>query len=127
MAPVPAVRLGILARPPARTLRYGVPPTLPLRTPRLVILLCACLLLVVARPARADTYFVTVAGLGGEPDYEQRFTELATDLDRIFKAAGASSHVFTLSGRDATRSNLAAVLRTIADQAKPEQRSVSIY
>ena len=73
--------------------------------------LWASLLLIAAGPARADTYFVTVAGLGGEPDYEQRFTELATDLDRIFKAAGASSHVFTLSGRDATRSNLAEIGR----------------
>ena len=90
---------------------------------RLGILLWASLLMIAARPARADTYFVTVAGLGGEPDYEQRFTELASDLDRIFKAAGASSHVFTLSGKEATRSNLAAVLRAIADQAKPKTTS----
>ena len=33
--------------------------------------------------AQADSYFVNVAGLGGEPDYEQRFGALAADLDRI--------------------------------------------
>jgi hypothetical protein len=107
MSSAPTVRLGILALLPALTLRFG-------------ILVCASLLLIAAGPARADTYFLTVAGLGGEPDYEQRFTELATDLDHIFKAAGPSSHVFTLSGKDATRSNLAAVMGTIAGQAKPE-------
>ncbi len=37
--------------------------------------------------ARAATYYVTVAGLGGEPDYEQRFTANAMDLDKLFKGA----------------------------------------
>ena len=49
-------------------------------------MLCCGLLLTAAAVARADTYFVTVAGLGGEPDYEQRFAKLAADLDRVFKA-----------------------------------------
>jgi hypothetical protein len=73
-----------------------------------------------ARLAHADTYFVTVAGLGGEPDYEQRFTKLATDLDRLFKTSGATAHVFTLHGREATRSHLLATLTTVAQQARPE-------
>jgi hypothetical protein len=33
--------------------------------------------------ARAESYFVTVAGLGGEPDLDQRFTEWAKSLDQI--------------------------------------------
>lgn len=77
-------------------------------------------LLAVPRTARADTYFLTVAGLGGEPDYEERFTQLANDLDRIFKGAGPSAHVFTLSGKEATRSRLTSTLEAIATQAKPE-------
>jgi hypothetical protein len=77
-------------------------------------------LLVAPRMAHADAYFVTVAGLGGEPDYEERFTQQASDLDRIFKSAGATAHVFTLSGKDATRAHLTATLQTIAGQAKPE-------
>jgi hypothetical protein len=67
-----------------------------------------------------------VAGLGGEPDYEQRFTQLATDLDRIFKGGGAGAHVFTLSGREATRPHLIATLRTVASQAKPEDDFVLV-
>src|SRR3984885_10963350 len=46
------------------------------------------LVLFSALPARAGTYFVTVAGLGGEPDYEQRFAAAATDLDRVLKSSG---------------------------------------
>ena len=35
--------------------------------------------------ARAATYYITVAGLGGEADYEQRFEGLANDLDKLLK------------------------------------------
>ncbi len=76
--------------------------------------------------ARADAYFLTVAGLGGEPDYEQRFKELAADLDRVFKGGGATNHVFTMSGKDATRANFGAVMQVIAGQAKPEDDFVLI-
>ena len=82
-------------------------------------LLLGCLL-VPARPARADSYYVTVAGLGGEPDYEQRFTELAHDLDTLFKASGTSAHVYTLTGADATRARLSDTLGQIAHSAKPD-------
>ncbi|HEY0339522.1 MAG TPA: hypothetical protein VGC34_01840, partial [Steroidobacteraceae bacterium] len=76
--------------------------------------------------ARADSYFLTVAGLGGEPDYEQRFQQLADDLDRVFKGGGATNHVFTMSGKDATRANFGAVMRVIAGQAQPEDDFVLI-
>lgn len=83
-------------------------------------LLFASLLLASATSARADSYFVTIAGLGGEPDYEQRFTKLAADLDRVFKSGGGTSHVFTLSGKEATRAHLLATLNTVAREARPE-------
>jgi hypothetical protein len=92
----------------------------------LLTVLCGSLLLIATRPARADTYFLIVSGLGGEPDYEQRFTELATDLDRIFKGAGASAHVFTLSGKQATRSYLQSAFKAIGAQAKPDDDFVLI-
>ena len=44
--------------------------------------------------ARAAMYYVTVAGLGGEPDYEQRFTANAKDLDKIFKASAGRACVY---------------------------------
>ena len=83
-------------------------------------LLFVVILLLAARiHARADTYFVTVAGLGGEADYQTRFNAEATDLDKIFKASGAGVHVFTLSGADATRAKLLAALQQVASAAKP--------
>ena len=77
-------------------------------------------LLALARPALAATYFVIVAGLGGEPDYEQRFTSAANDLDRIFKAAGPSAHVATLTGAQATAALLRQALEAAARDAKPD-------
>ena len=63
--------------------------------PALLVLGCVG---AVARPAHANTYFVTVAGLGGEPDYEQRFAAMANDLDKLLKASGGAPHVYTLTG-----------------------------
>jgi hypothetical protein len=73
-----------------------------------------------ALPARASVYAVTVAGLVGEPDYEQRFTSSATDLDKVLKGAGADVRVFTLTGAAATRARLTQVLGQVAKDAKPE-------
>jgi hypothetical protein len=71
-----------------------------------------------AGQARATTYYVIVAGLGGEPDYEQRFTSAAKDLDRVFKVAGPGSHVYTLTGAQATAARLKESLGEVADEAK---------
>lgn len=79
-----------------------------------------------ALPARANIYYVTVAGLGGEPDYEQEFTQLASDLDTLLKASGPNAHVFTLSGGDATREHVTQTLTTVASQAKPDDDFVLI-
>jgi hypothetical protein len=76
------------------------------------------LLLFTALPTRAGTYFVTVAGLGGEPDYEQRFTATATDLDHILKSSGGEAHVYTLTGADSTRQHIEDTLGVIAREAK---------
>lgn len=76
--------------------------------------------------ARAAVYYVTVAGLGGEPDYEQRFAAAAKDLDRVFKGAGSGAHVVTLSGKDATRVQLTAALAGVARDAKAEDDFVLV-
>ncbi|MGH9481274.1 MAG: hypothetical protein ACRD1L_04195 [Terriglobales bacterium] len=76
-----------------------------------------CLLL--AAPLRADTYYVTVAGLGGEPDYVQRYTAAASALDQIFRQAGAAAHVTTLTGAAATRARLTQALQQVAAAAQP--------
>jgi hypothetical protein len=64
---------------------------------------------------------VTIAGLGGEPDYEQRFELLASDADKILKAGGSTDRdVETFKGPDATKAKITAALNRIAAQAKPQ-------
>jgi hypothetical protein len=76
--------------------------------------------------AYAAVYYVTVAGLGGEPDYEQRFTAAAKELDKVFKGSGACAHVTTLTGKDATRARLTEVLSEVAREAKGEDDFVLV-
>jgi len=86
---------------------------------RLARSLLGMILLFAAMPLHATVYYVTVAGLGGEPDYEQRFIATAMDLDKVFKAS-SGAHVYTLTGAQATRARLSETMATIARQAKPE-------
>ena len=79
-----------------------------------VVFIAACALV-----ARADTYFVTVSGLGGEAEYEQRFSGWAKDLDKIVRGE-PGAHVDTFTGKDATKASLDAKLRAIASQAKAD-------
>jgi len=57
--------------------------------------------------------------LGGEPDYEQRFTANAMDLDKVFKSA-TGAHVVTLTGKQATKAKLTEAIEQVAREAKPE-------
>ena len=75
---------------------------------------------------RAATYYVIVAGLGGEPDYQQRFAAEANDLGRVFKGSGESAHVYTLSGAQSTASQLRDTLSTVARDAKADDDFVLI-
>lgn len=72
--------------------------------------------------ARAATYYVTVSGLGGEPDYEQRFGMWAGEIDKIVKTGGADARVETL--QSATREKVRAVLEKIAREAGPQDALV---
>jgi hypothetical protein len=66
---------------------------------------------------RADIYVLTVAGLGGEQEYEQRFAGWATDLGKLLQNEPGAK-VETLSGQDATKANMEARLKAIAGSAK---------
>jgi hypothetical protein len=79
---------------------------------RALLLAMAC---TVAIQARAATYYVIVAGLGGEPDYEQRFMTAAKDLGRIFSP---TAHVYTLTGPQATATLLTETMGAVARDAK---------
>jgi hypothetical protein len=86
----------------------------------------ASLLILAGLRAYGAVYYVTVAGLGGEPDYEQRFTAAAKDLDRVFQGAGNGAHVVTLTGKDATRARITEVMTGVAQQAKAEDDLVLV-
>jgi hypothetical protein len=97
----------------------GVKPRRALAAGLLWIFLCAA-------GAHAATYYITIAGLGGEADYEQRFQGLAGDLDKLLKQSGGELHVYTLSGKEATRARVNEVFGTVAREAKPEDDLVVI-
>ena len=66
-----------------------------------------------AMAAHASTYYVTVSGLGGEADYDQRFKMWADDINSSLQKAGGDSHVVTLEKptRDVLRTNLSEIAR----------------
>jgi hypothetical protein len=55
------------------------------------------LILLAALSAPAATFYVTIAGLGGELDYTQRFKMWADDIDSSLKKAGGDSTVTTMN------------------------------
>ncbi len=79
----------------------------------------ALLLLLTAGLLPGTTYYVTVAGLGGEEDYEQRFESLAQQLDKLLRQGGGEARVETLYGDEARREAVTAVLERIARETEP--------
>lgn len=75
--------------------------------------------LILATNLGAATFYVTVAGLGGEPEYEQRFSSLAQEIDKLVRAGGPEAKVTTLYGPQATKAQVAAAMAQIAKDAKP--------
>jgi len=68
--------------------------------------------------ASATTFYVTIAGLGGEPDYEQRFASLAQEIDKLVQS-NPDSKVTTLYGPKATKAQIQAAFGQIAKDSKP--------
>jgi hypothetical protein len=77
------------------------------------------LLLLIGGLAHATTFFVTVAGLGGDADYEQRFKAQADEIDKLIRAGGPDVKVQTLSGPQATKTQMQSAFSQIAKEAKP--------
>lgn len=78
--------------------------------------------LLFALSAHATTYYVTISGLGGEPDYDQRFRMWNEDIDSSLKKAGGDTNVVMLEAptRDQIRSRMSA----LAKEAKPNDALV---
>jgi hypothetical protein len=66
----------------------------------------------------AATFYVTIAGLGGEPEYEQRFASQAQEIDKLIRAGNPDAKVQTLYGPQGTKAQLQNVLAGIAKEAK---------
>jgi hypothetical protein len=78
-------------------------------------------LLLTAAALHATTYYVTITGLGGEPDYEQHFGMWAKDIEKALKTS-PDSKVETLV--NATREQVRGALDRIAKEAKPQDALV---
>jgi hypothetical protein len=78
---------------------------------------CLGLVLLMAASAHATTFYVTISGLGGEPDYDQRFKMWAEDIDGSLKKAGGDAKVYTLQAP--TREKVQSQFAEIAREAKP--------
>ncbi len=78
-------------------------------------------LMLFAATLHAATFYVTVAGLGGEPDYEQRFNMLADDIDKIVTPSGPTA---TLKGAAATKANVKIALEKVARESKSQDALV---
>jgi hypothetical protein len=72
----------------------------------------------------AATFYITVAGLGGEPDYEQRFASQAQEIDKLLHGASSDAKVTTLYGPQATKANVQNALANVAKEAKPNDALV---
>ncbi len=81
-------------------------------------------LLLAALAAHATTFYVTISGLGGENDYEQRFKMWAEDIDSSMKKAGGDAQVITMVApkRDEIRARFAA----LSQQMKPSDTLVLV-
>ncbi|HEY0942380.1 MAG TPA: hypothetical protein VGE08_19970 [Steroidobacter sp.] len=80
-----------------------------------------------ALPASAATYTVVVAGLGGEPAYEQKFREhAATVATAAEQAAGSKQNVISLSGDEAKATNIRREIKALSERMKHEDAAVVV-
>jgi hypothetical protein len=77
----------------------------------------------VALPLSATNFYLTVVGLGGEAEYEQRFAAWAKEADQVLRAT-ADAQVVTLAAGDATRAKVESTLAQFARQAKKDDALV---
>lgn len=84
----------------------------------------AFLFILTVAAVRAETFYFTIAGMGGEAEYEQRFSGWAKDVDKLLHQLEPNAKIKTLYGPDATRANVEAYFREIAKEAKPDDSVV---
>ena len=82
------------------------------------------LLLLAALSVPGATFYVNISGLGGEPDYAQRFKMWADDIDGSLKKAGSDATVTTMNAPVVEQ--IRARFAELAKQAKPADSLVVI-
>lgn len=80
--------------------------------------------LIGAASLRATTFYITIAGLGGEQDYEQRFESQAQEIDKLLHGSSSDAKITTLYGPQGTKTNLENALTQVAHEAKPDDAFV---
>lgn len=80
----------------------------------------AALLIFTVSALPGATYYITVAGLGGSPEYDTQFKQWATEIDRELHANGPNVKAETLSGSSATRQHVRETLARVARESQPE-------
>lgn len=84
------------------------------------------LLLLAMSSAFANSYYVTISGSGGEPDYETRFAGWAQELHKTFQGAGADAKAQSFIGPASTLEKIRAAFNQIAREAKPDDTLVVV-
>jgi hypothetical protein len=81
-----------------------------------------------ASPVQAELRVFIVSGLGGEPEYEQRFQQQAEAIAAAAKRAGAvQENVVLLSGEAARRESLQRELRAFVGKAQKDDQVVVAF
>ncbi len=71
----------------------------------------------------ATTWYVTVAGLGGDPLFDQRFTGLAKEMDKLVRTT-PNAKVTTLTGPESVKARIQQALAEAAKDGKAEDTLV---
>lgn len=88
---------------------------------------CALLLAATSLPASAATYTFVIAGLGGEPAYEQKFREhAAAVVSAAEKAAGSTANVISLTGDAARADAVRREFKTLAGRMSADDSAVVV-
>ncbi len=77
------------------------------------------MLLLLANASFGASWYVTISGLGGDPEYEVRFAGWATDLDKSLRNI-PDAQVTTYIGKTATKETLRKAFAEFAIKVKPE-------
>lgn len=94
---------------------FNPPAAIICRAASVLIVLLAC-----SFSLPAATYYLTIVGLGGAPEYDMEFAKWAADLDSELRQNGPGTHILALTGDDAKRGHIDAVFQRLAAEISPQ-------